>query len=111
VLLSACGNHAELTAEVTTGGSASRGASAIGRYGCGSCHTIPGISGAHGLTGPPLSGIGSRLYVGGVLPNTPQNLVRWIENPKAIDEKTLMPNLSVTNRDARDIAGYLYTLR
>lgn len=38
-------------------------------------------------------------------------MIRWIENPSAIDPKTAMPNMGVTVRDARDIAAYLYTLR
>lgn len=97
--------------EVTTGGNVFRGARMIQYYGCGSCHIIPGISGAAGLAGPPLSGIASRMYIAGVLQNTPENMMRWIENPKAVDEKTVMPNLGVTRRDAADIAGYLYTLQ
>ncbi len=106
-----CGDQAERIAEIITGGSAHRGAAAIERYGCGSCHIIPGISGAQGRTGPPLSGIANRIYLAGVLQNTPQNMMRWIENPQAVDEKTVMPNLGVTPKDATDIAGYLYTLR
>lgn len=107
-----CGSSAaEHIAEVTTGGNARRGAAAISRYGCGSCHLIPGISGAHGLAGPPLSGIASRTYIAGVLQNTPENMMRWIENPPAVDEHTVMPNLGVTSKDAADIAGYLYTLK
>lgn len=112
LLLSACGNSsARHISEVTTGGNAIRGARMIQYYGCGSCHVIPGISGAAGLAGPPLSGIASRMYIAGVLENTPQNMMRWIENPKAVDEKTVMPNLGVTHADAADIAGYLYTLQ
>jgi cytochrome c len=103
--------QAEEIAQAATGGSAIRGAAAIARYGCGSCHIIPGISGAAGLAGPPLSGIGSRTYVAGVLQNTPQNMIRWIENPPAVDEHTVMPALGVTHQDAIDIAGYLYTLK
>jgi mono/diheme cytochrome c family protein len=103
--------QAERIARTATGGSASRGLAAISRYGCGSCHTIAGVSGAFGRVGPPLTGIGSRYYVAGVLPNTPSNLVRWIENPPGIDEHTVMPNLGVTHKDALDIAGYLYTLQ
>ncbi len=72
---------------------------------------IPGISGATGLVGAPLSGIASRIYIAGVLQNTPPNMMRWIENPKAVDEKTVMPNLGVTPKDAADIAAYLYTLK
>jgi cytochrome c2 len=112
VFLWSCGgNAAEQTAEVATGGDVYRGAAAIEHYGCGSCHIIPGISGAHGLAGPPLSGIASRIYIAGVLQNTPQNMMRWIENPPAVDEHTVMPNLGVTHKDAADIAGYLYTLK
>ena len=108
-----CGNNREKEriAQITTGGDFERGATAITHYGCGSCHTIPGISGAVGLAGPPLSGIASRIYLAGVMQNTPPNMVRWIRNPKAVDEKTVMPNLGVTAQDARDIAGYLYTLK
>jgi cytochrome c len=72
---------------------------------------VPGVSGASGLVGPPLAGIANRVYVAGVLQNTPENLIRWLENPPAVDEHTVMPNLGVTHQDAIDIAGYLYTLR
>jgi cytochrome c len=107
-----CGsNQRQHTAEVTTRGNFNRGASMIAYYGCGSCHIIPGISGASGLVGPPLSGIANRVYIAGVLQNTPENMMRWIENPRAVDEKTVMPNLGVTHKDAADIAGYLYTLQ
>jgi putative membrane protein len=88
-----------------------RGQAAIRRYGCGSCHTIAGITGARGMVGPPLTGIASRVYIAGVLPNEPDNMIRWIENPPGVDPKTAMPNMGVTARDARDIASYLYTLR
>lgn len=111
-LLASCsGNQANRTAEVTTGGHAARGVAAMERYGCGACHIIPGVSGAFGQAGPPLSGIGNRIYIAGVLQNTPPNMVRWIRNPQEVDDKTVMPNLGVTPGDAADIAGYLYTLR
>jgi cytochrome c len=112
VVMASCSASERLhTGQVTTGGDARRGVAAMSRYGCGSCHIIPGVSGAFGQAGPPLSGVGNRIYIAGVLPNTPDNMVRWIENPKAVDDKTVMPNLGVTDRDAADIAGYLYTLR
>lgn len=93
------------------GGTPSKGRELIMRYGCTSCHTIPGIPGANGLVGPPLTSIGSRMYVGGVLRNTPDNIERWIQNPRAVDPKTAMPNVHVTAEDSKDIAAYLYTLR
>jgi cytochrome c2 len=112
VAVCGCGNRAMMAAgQAATGGNAVRGKAAIFKYGCGSCHIIPGISNAHGLVGPPLSGIASRVYVAGVLQNTPGNMVRWIENPHAVDEHTVMPALGVSHQDAADIAAYLYTLR
>jgi mono/diheme cytochrome c family protein len=92
------------------GGDPERGATAIMAYGCGGCHTIPGIRGADGTVGPPLTDYAMRGYVAGVLPNWPRHLVRWIVNPPAISPQTAMPALGVTEQDARDVAAYLYTL-
>jgi len=99
------------SAESAIGGDPVRGAAAIGHYGCGACHTIRGISGANALVGPPLTGFASRSYVAGVLPNTPENIIRWIQDPKAVDDKTAMPKLGVSAKDAEDIAAYLYEIR
>ena len=98
-------------AEMTGGGDPARGRAAIERYGCGTCHTIPGVRGADSLVGPPLSQVASRSYVGGVLTNSPENMIRWIRDPRAVDGLTAMPTLGVTEQDARDIASYLYTLK
>jgi cytochrome c len=95
----------------TSGGDPARGQAAIGRYGCPACHTIPGVEGAHGLVGPPLAGIANRVYIAGVLTNTPENLIRWILNPPTVDSLTAMPYLGVSEDDAKDIASYLYTLK
>jgi len=43
--------------------------------------------------------------------NTPANLFRWIRTPQQVEAGTAMPNLGVTEEQARDIASYLYTLR
>lgn len=96
---------------VVTGGSPARGKESIRRYGCGACHSIPGVAKASGQVGPPLDGIGRRAVLAGKLPNTPENLMGWIRNPQGVAPGTAMPELGVTERDARDIAAYLYTLR
>jgi cytochrome c len=88
---------------------AERGARQIARYGCGTCHTIGGIAGAHGLVGPPLDSLPSRMYIAGVLPNNTTNFVRWVQDPKAVDEKTAMPALGVTESDANHIAAFIYS--
>lgn len=112
VSLAACTSSSVIrSAESAMGGDPVGGAAAITRYGCGSCHTIRGISGANALVGPPLTGFASRSYVAGVLPNTPENVIRWIQDPKAVDDKTAMPKLGVNAKDATDIAAYLYQIR
>jgi cytochrome c1 len=91
-------------------GNPGRGARLIEQYGCGSCHTVPGVRGADGLVGPPLIKFGSRSYIAGELSNNGDNLQRWIRNPQAVEPATAMPNLSVSEVDAQDIAAYLFTL-
>ena len=101
----------ERTASDLTGGDPHRGQALIHQQGCASCHTIPGINGANSNVGPPLTLIGGRMFIGGVLKNTPDNMIRWLQNPQAVDEKTAMPNLGLSEQDARDVAAYLYTLK
>ena len=98
------------TEKAIPGGDAQRGRQLIPQYGCGACHTIPGIDGAKGQVGPPLNGIADRAYLAGVLSNTPNNMVTWIMHPQQIPPGSAMLELGVSERDARDIAAYLYTL-
>lgn len=102
-LLSSRGEAAE--------GDASEGKRLILSYGCGSCHTIPGIRGARGIVGPPLDHMGRRGYIAGLLANSPQEMIRWLRDPPAVDAATAMPDLGLTEAEARDIAAYLYTLK
>jgi cytochrome c2 len=81
------------------------------KYGCSGCHTIPGIPRANGLVGPPLNSMSGRLYVAGMLPNTPDNLVYWIFNPRQVNPKTAMPMTGISAAEARDAAAYLYSVR
>ena len=93
------------------GGDALRGAKLIRQFGCASCHMIPGIPGAHGNVGPPLTRFGDRAFVAGMLSNTPPNLVRWLRDPQGVIPGNAMPNMGVSDAEARDIAAYLYKLR
>lgn len=104
-------DNPENDAIALTGGHPERGRVLLRYYGCGSCHTIPGVAGAQATVGPPLTGIARRAYVAGVLPNTPDNLERWILDPQGVDPKTAMPATGVKPGDINDIAAYLYTLR
>jgi cytochrome c2 len=113
-IVAACDGASEANAReaaAMTGGDPARGPALMRKYGCQTCHTIPGVVGADGLVGPPLTGIASRSYIAGVLPNAPTNMLRWISDPKSVDPLTAMPNVGVTASDARHITAYLYTLR
>lgn len=105
-----CADESAARAALVTGGEAARGSRVIRDAGCGACHTIEGIPGARGIVGPPLSGFAERAYIAGSLTNTPANAVRWIMNPQSIEPGTVMPNLSLTEGQARDVAAYLYAL-
>ena len=87
-----------------------RGKNAIQQYACATCHEIPGIVGASAPVGPTLAGIAARQFIAGVLPNTRENMVRWLMKPLEVDPRSAMPDLRLTARDANDIAAYLYTL-
>lgn len=99
------------SAAAMTGGDPQRGRDAISRYGCDTCHTIPGVRTARARVGPPLTSIAERVYLAGHLPNTPDNMQKWIRQPHQLEPHTAMPDTGVTEADARDIAAYLYTLR
>jgi cytochrome c2 len=92
------------------GGDAERGRQTLGDYGCHACHTIPGVPEADAMVGPPLTDWAQRRYIAGLLPNTPENLVKWLRYPQDVEPGTVMPNMDVTEQDARDMAAYLYTL-
>lgn len=92
-------------------GNAERGAIAMQQYACVTCHEIPDVVGAVAPVGPPLRGMATRGFIGGVLPNTRANMVRWLRDPQAVDPRTAMPNLGVTERDAHDLAAFLETLK
>lgn len=110
-LVSGCaGGKAPSSDQVATGGSAARGEQVIVQYRCGSCHTIPGIHDANGVFGPPLNEMARRSIVAGDFPNEPENLVRWVQSPTTMKPATAMPDLGLTEQQARDAAAYLETL-
>jgi cytochrome c2 len=105
--LAGCGQHLP-EHDPITGGNAKKGKALIAHYGCGSCHTIRGVPGANATVAPSLEDIAKRVYVAGRLANKPENVERWILDPRSIDPKTAMPKVGVDEAGARDIAAYLY---
>jgi cytochrome c2 len=94
-----------------TGGDPRHALQIIARYGCAACHEIPGANLPGGQAAVPLAGVADRLYLGGAVANTPENLIGWIVNPKQYDPKTAMPVTGIGHVEARDVAAYLYELR
>ena len=96
-------------ATALTNGDPAHGPDLIRRYGCGGCHTIPAVSGADGKVAVPLDGLRQRVFIGGgVIRNTPDNLVRWIVAPRSLASKTAMPRTGINEKEARDVAAFLY---
>ncbi|TFZ07148.1 c-type cytochrome [Ramlibacter henchirensis] len=91
-------------------GDVAAGRLATERYLCVTCHVIPGFVSASHHVGPPLDGMGKRSFIAGVLPNTPDNMVRFLLQPQQVDPLTAMPALGMSQQDARDIAAFLATL-
>jgi cytochrome c1 len=108
-LASGCGDGARFAKPGD--GDPANGKLLLRQYACGSCHKIPGVADAQGNVGPPLEAVGSRIYLAGMLPNTPPNMVLWIRAPQKVDPLTKMPDLQVPEPHARDMAAYLQTLR
>ncbi|MFC7400586.1 c-type cytochrome [Chelatococcus sp. GCM10030263] len=102
---------AEAWAATLAAGDPGRAPMLMIRNGCAGCHTIPGVPGARGTVGPGLAGMSDRGFIAGVLPNTPENLARWIRDARSINPHTAMPTTGVSEADADSMAAYLYALQ
>ncbi|MEJ7667990.1 MAG: c-type cytochrome [Casimicrobiaceae bacterium] len=106
-MLHGCGEKSmEMSLQPT--GNPEQGRRAILHYGCGACHRITGIAGADGNVGPPLIDMMARVYLAGVLANTPANMAHWIRSPQEVSPMTAMPDMQVTQEDAEAMTAYLY---
>jgi len=75
---------------------------------CVNCHRVRGTP-ARGNYAPDLTHLMSRqTLASGMVPNTPENLRRWIADPQKIKPGCLMPAFGLSDRDL--IVGYLLTL-
>ena len=100
-----------IMAEQVSGGSVAAGRDAMTRYGCGSCHVIPGIAAARGQVGPALDQVAIRATIAGKLANDPATMTLWLQHPQRMVPGNAMPEQGVTPREARDMTAYLYTLK
>jgi cytochrome c oxidase subunit II len=98
-------------APAPTGADAKRGEREFMANACASCHTIRGTP-ANGTVGPDLTHLASRSSLAaGVIPNTPVELLRWIENPQSIKPGDKMPGLELSSAQFSSIVSYLSELR
>ncbi|WP_447977728.1 c-type cytochrome [Candidatus Nitrospira bockiana] len=70
------------------------------KYGCNACHRV-GEEG--GVVGPALDRAGFRL--------NPTWVYRWIKYPQGMKPETRMPNLGLSDADAKAVTMYLATLK
>ncbi|MBK5259722.1 MAG: cytochrome c [Thermoanaerobaculia bacterium] len=109
----ACGKREApaVAAAAGSAGDAARGRELMTSYGCTGCHMVPGIDGPRATLGPALDNSATKTAILGKFPNTPENMIRWLQNPPGMDPNTTMPNVGVTEQDARDVTAFLFTLR
>lgn len=111
LLISACEENQENTEQRVADARPAAGKSIIFKVGCGVCHVIPGVPGANGTVGPSLERFAERNLIGGVVPNRPELLAQWVRDAPSLIAETGMPDLPITEEEARNVAEYLYTLR
>ena len=94
---------------ISAGGNAAHGKEVVGSIGCKGCHVIGDdtrMRDARGMTydiAPELTRAGSKL--------DPDWAYEWIKNPKQYRPATRMPNLRLSDQEARDVVAYLMTLK
>jgi cytochrome c oxidase subunit 2 len=77
---------------------------------CVNCHTVRGTM-ANGRYGPDLTHLMSRDTIGsGIVPNTRENLLKWINDPNDLKPGCLMPAMHLTDAQNAQITAYLLTL-
>jgi cytochrome c oxidase subunit 2 len=78
---------------------------------CINCHAVAGTV-ANGRFGPDLTHLMSRATLAaGAMPNTPENLKAWIEDPNTFKTGSLMPAMHLSDRQNAQITEYLLTLK
>ena len=110
LLAGACKPAPEAATELSLA-SAERGKAAIERVGCSSCHTIAGLSWPRGKTAPALTeGMADRALIAGELENRPDVLAAFVRDAPSLVPATAMPAMPLSEREALDVAAYLYEI-
>ena len=94
-----------------TGGNPEVGRHQLAMHSCISCHAIPGVPKGDGTSAPSLAHWSKHETFIEAYPNTPANLIKWLQNPSHMKPGTRMPNLNVSEKDARDMTAYLFSIK
>ncbi len=89
------------------GGAMAAGALLFQQRGCSACHAIGGQGVAR--VGPDLSRLGAEPY--DALPNTPEFLVNWLQDPAGQKPGTTMPRVPLTADETQALVEYLVGLK
>jgi len=90
---------------------ATRGHEVFFRAGCAACHAIGGTEAVADL-GPDLTHLGERLNLAAaMIPNTAENLARWIADPQGLKPGNRMPPSELEPADMQALVEYLRTSR
>ena len=78
---------------------------------CVNCHRVQGTP-SKGAFGPDLTHVASRdTIASGAIPNTPENLKKWIADPNEMKPGALMPAMRLNDHDLDAVTKYMTTLR
>ncbi len=91
---------------------AEEGALAFAQKGCGTCHTVEGVS--EGIIGPNLTHFATRTtFAGSIFDNNDANLRKWLRDPQGEKpgNKMIIPGAPLTPDEITKLIVYLNTLR
>lgn len=99
------------SARTPAGGTALTGAHIFKNATCGNCHRVRGTD-ASGNAGPDLTHFASRkTMLAGMLPNTKENVRKWLQNPQAVKPGALMPQFKYPKDSLNALVDYLVSLQ
>ena len=96
----------------TAGTAAEEGASVFVSRGCGSCHTVAGVS--EGTIGPNLTHFATRTsFAGSMFDNNDANLRKWLSDPQGVKpgNKMIIPGGKLNPDEVTKLIAYLNSLR
>ena len=103
--------HQRLPASPPVTVGAAKGAEVFTEKNCVNCHSIAGLM-TRGRVAPDLTHVGSRTTLAaGTLPNTPENLAKWLKNPQSVKMGVLMPDIGLNTDQIKYLTAYLEGLK